>query len=153
MLKIMRQPERRRDDDYLYDYCKDKVLVVYDGKVWKSIGALISAYGVSARYSVDYRRGELGETVQEAVDHFLSIGKAFAPKPALEYKNLAVRYRGDFYRSWASVALHHGFTRGQFNGMKMKYGGDGRKAVEALVGPDFEPDYDRNYDPDFKPAA
>ena len=150
MLKIMRQPERRQVE--LGDL-KDEGLVVYDGKVWKSIGALMSAYGVSSRHPMNYRMGELGETVQEAVDHFLSVGRAFVPKTTLEYKNRAVMFRGDFYRSWRSVALHHGFTSRQYQSAREKCGGDGRKAVETLVGPDFESDYDRNFDPDFKPAA
>ena len=150
MKKRIGQPERRQVE--LGDL-KDEGLVVYDGKVWNSISALISAYGVSSRYAVGYRMGELGETAQEAVDHFLSVGRAFVPKPAREDKNLAVRYRGDFYRSWRSVALHHGFTAKQFYRARKECDGDGRKAVETLVGPDYEPDYDLNFDPDFKPAA
>lgn len=144
MLKIMRQPERRQVE--LGDL-KDEGLVVCGGKVWRTLNAMVTAYGISDSRVVKYRKRNCDEEFQQIVDHFLAIGKAFAPTPELEAKNLAVRYRGDFYRSWVSVALHHGFTDIQFFRARKKCDGDGRKAVEALVGPDYEPDYD------FKPAA
>lgn len=150
MLKIMRQPERRQVE--LGDL-KDEGLVVCGGKVWRTLNAMVSAYGISDRRVVKYRERNCGEELQQIVDHFLAIGKAFAPTPELEAKNLAVRYRGDFYRSWVSVAVHNGISKNQYDYAMKKCDGDGRKAVETLVGPDYEPDYDLNFDPDFKPAA
>lgn len=156
MLKIMGQPERRRYDDLLKDYLKDHFkddgFVVYDGKVWKSETALFTAYGLGSG-SGCCRKKYCEESHCEVVDHFLFVGKAFVPTPELEAKNLAVKYRGNYFYSWRSVAHHYGFTDIQFYRAKKKCDGDGRKAVETLVGPDYEPDYDLNFDPDFKPAA
>lgn len=111
-------------------YISPKV-VKCKGEYWRTKVALAKAFGTQVG-PIEYRMTNLRETREQALDHFIAVGKAFLPTEELREKYLAFQYLGDYFMSADDCAVHYGFKRGKVAELRRKYGFDDYEALDYL---------------------